>query len=56
MQIPGLDQINLQLPAVLAGAGTISIGCYQIYELPGIVVGPKLLIGPASNTVQIAIQ
>jgi hypothetical protein len=59
-QIPGLDQINLQLPAALAGTGTVAITCWSYQELPGIVTGPSLLLGlllgPSSNTVTIVVQ
>jgi uncharacterized protein (TIGR03437 family) len=55
-QIMGLDQINLQLPAALAGAGTVSILCSSYQQAVGIVTGPSLLMGPPSNAVTIVIQ
>src|SRR5262249_13334356 len=56
-QIPGLDQINVRLPASLAGAGAVSITCYdptQIEAGPGGTA--SILLWASSNTVKIAVQ
>ena len=53
-EIPGLDQINIRLPAILAGAGVIPIVCNNYRAGGGI--GPVPFAGPPSNTVAIAIK
>jgi uncharacterized protein (TIGR03437 family) len=56
-QIPGLDQVNLRLPRALAGIGAISITCHALglYN-GGLLGGPSVSPGPASNPVAITIQ
>jgi uncharacterized protein (TIGR03437 family) len=51
-QIPGLDQINVQLPATLAGAGSISITCANQEPNTGSSASP----GPPSNPVELVIR
>jgi uncharacterized protein (TIGR03437 family) len=46
-QYPGMDQINVRLPASLAGSGTVSVTCEDL-EKTGVL--------GHSNTVQIAVH
>lgn len=56
-QIPGVDQINLQLPASLAGSGTVSITCYDPTQATATTTGnTSIPLGPPSNTVKIAVH